>query len=234
LLVWGGDPVFLSYWMRRSGLADVLPSLRSETVYLGVSAGSIAATATFAETYREPRRGNGDALSTEDIVFTTPDGELARILVTARASDWLTLRSSPTWTTRITKTRPSPSSGPRGFRRRPTRSTTRPPSRRPTATSRWSPRGTGGCSAPSATSLREPAGDLAARPVGERPARAAVAMLGPSAPPAPTIGREPVRRTSLPAHASVMRHARRRRRSRSVLDGGIDERLQLATEVEGA
>jgi dipeptidase E len=46
-------------------------------------AGSIAATATFAETYREPRRGNGDALSTEDIVFTTPDGELARILVTA-------------------------------------------------------------------------------------------------------------------------------------------------------
>jgi dipeptidase E len=35
LLVWGGDPVFLSYWMRRSGLADVLPSLPSETVYLG-------------------------------------------------------------------------------------------------------------------------------------------------------------------------------------------------------
>jgi len=46
LLVWGGDPVFLSHWMRRSGLADVLPSLPSETVYLGVSAGSIAATST--------------------------------------------------------------------------------------------------------------------------------------------------------------------------------------------
>jgi Peptidase family S51 len=68
LLVWGGDPVFLAYWMRRSGLAGVLPSLPSETVYLGVSAGSIAATSTFAETYREPRRGSGEALSTEDIV----------------------------------------------------------------------------------------------------------------------------------------------------------------------
>jgi dipeptidase E len=44
LLVWGGDPVFLSYWMRRSGLADILPSLPSETVYVGVSAGSIATT----------------------------------------------------------------------------------------------------------------------------------------------------------------------------------------------
>jgi dipeptidase E len=62
-LVWGGDPVFLSYWMRRSGLADLLPSLPSQTVYLGVSAGSIAATSTFAETYRDPRRGSGEALS---------------------------------------------------------------------------------------------------------------------------------------------------------------------------
>src|SRR4029077_18403723 len=54
LLVWGGDPGFLSYWMRRAWAADVLPSLPSETVYLGVSAGSIAATSTFAETYTEP------------------------------------------------------------------------------------------------------------------------------------------------------------------------------------
>jgi dipeptidase E len=84
LLVWGGDPVFLSYWMRWSGLADVLPSLPRETVYLGVSAGSIAATSTFAETYRDPRRGSGEALSTEDIVFDTPDGELRMILVKAQ------------------------------------------------------------------------------------------------------------------------------------------------------
>jgi dipeptidase E len=70
--------------MQRSGFADILHSLPGETVYLGVSAGSIAATSTFAETYSEPRRGSGEALSTEDVVFVTPDGELRRILVKAQ------------------------------------------------------------------------------------------------------------------------------------------------------
>jgi dipeptidase E len=84
VLVWGGDPVFLAYWMRQSGLADLLPSLRHGIVYLGVSAGSMAATSTFAETYHEPRRGSGDALSAEEIVFVTPEGELRMILVAAQ------------------------------------------------------------------------------------------------------------------------------------------------------
>jgi dipeptidase E len=43
LLVWGGDVMYLVYWMRQSGLADLLPSL-SELVYVGVSAGSIVVT----------------------------------------------------------------------------------------------------------------------------------------------------------------------------------------------
>jgi dipeptidase E len=43
LLVWGGDVLYLCHWMRQSGLADLLPSL-SESVYVGVSAGSIAVT----------------------------------------------------------------------------------------------------------------------------------------------------------------------------------------------
>jgi dipeptidase E len=43
LLVWGGDVLYLTYWMRQSGLADLLPSLR-ESVYVGVSAGSIVVT----------------------------------------------------------------------------------------------------------------------------------------------------------------------------------------------
>ncbi len=51
LLVWGGDPLYLSHWMRQSGLAGLLPSLRREMVYVGVSAGSMAATTTFGETY---------------------------------------------------------------------------------------------------------------------------------------------------------------------------------------
>jgi dipeptidase E len=43
LLVWGGDVLYLCYWMRESGLADLLPSL-SQLVYVGVSAGSIVTT----------------------------------------------------------------------------------------------------------------------------------------------------------------------------------------------
>jgi dipeptidase E len=43
LLVWGGHVMYLCYWMRQSGLADLLPSL-SDLVYVGVSAGSIVTT----------------------------------------------------------------------------------------------------------------------------------------------------------------------------------------------
>src|SRR3954447_12178966 len=42
LLVNGGDPLYLCYWMRQSGLADLLPSLNS--VYVGLSAGSMVMT----------------------------------------------------------------------------------------------------------------------------------------------------------------------------------------------
>lgn len=40
LLVDGGDATYLAHWVRASGLADVLPSLR-DTVWVGVSAGSM-------------------------------------------------------------------------------------------------------------------------------------------------------------------------------------------------
>jgi dipeptidase E len=43
LLVGGGDPMYLCHWMRQSGLADLLPSLR-EKVYVGVSGGSMVVT----------------------------------------------------------------------------------------------------------------------------------------------------------------------------------------------
>jgi dipeptidase E len=43
LLVNGGDPVYLCHWMRESGLAGLLPSLR-DTVYVGLSAGSMVLT----------------------------------------------------------------------------------------------------------------------------------------------------------------------------------------------
>jgi len=49
LLVNGGDPLYLCYWMRQSGLADLLPSL--ETVYVGLSAGSLVMTPNIGEDF---------------------------------------------------------------------------------------------------------------------------------------------------------------------------------------
>jgi dipeptidase E len=86
LLVWGGDPLFLAGWMRRSGLTGLLPTLRPEAVYVGVSAGSIATAATFVETYLDPPRGSDGPLKSEDVVFGTPDGEVDRILVTGQGA----------------------------------------------------------------------------------------------------------------------------------------------------
>jgi len=86
LLVWGGDPLFLASWMRRSGLTDLLPTLRSEAVYVGVSAGSMVAAATFVETYPEPPRGDDEPLKSEGIVFATPQGDLDRLLVTGQGA----------------------------------------------------------------------------------------------------------------------------------------------------
>jgi dipeptidase E len=83
LLVWGGDPVYLSYWMKHSGLADLFPSLRPETVYVGVSAGSIAMAARFGETYFDQPKCSGERISSEDIVFVRPEGEITMTLVMA-------------------------------------------------------------------------------------------------------------------------------------------------------
>jgi len=86
LLVWGGDPVYLAYWMRHSGLADFLSSLRSQMVYVGVSAGSMAASSTFGENYTGAPSGYHDALTSEAFSFTTVEGEVASLLVTAHGA----------------------------------------------------------------------------------------------------------------------------------------------------
>src|SRR5256885_5652000 len=69
LLVWGGSPLYLCYWMRQSGLADLLPSLRRETVYVGTSGGAMVATPDFGgATYdeSEPVTGSDKALGLVD------------------------------------------------------------------------------------------------------------------------------------------------------------------------
>jgi dipeptidase E len=60
LLVEGGDPMYLCYWMRQSGLADLFPSL-GDTVYVGLSAGSMVMTPCIGQDFvRWSRPGGGD------------------------------------------------------------------------------------------------------------------------------------------------------------------------------
>ena len=71
LLVWGGSPLYLCYWMRQSGLADLLPSLRPETVYVGTSGGAMVATPDFGgATYdeSEPLTGSDKALGLVELL----------------------------------------------------------------------------------------------------------------------------------------------------------------------
>jgi dipeptidase E len=60
LLVDGGDAAFLCHWMRQSGLADLLPTL-PETVWVGVSAGSMVMTPRIGDDFvnwRSPAGGD--------------------------------------------------------------------------------------------------------------------------------------------------------------------------------
>jgi len=66
LLVDGGDPLYLSYWMRQSGLADLLPSLRA--VYVGLSAGSMVMTPSIGQDFVRwtPPTGGDETLGIVD------------------------------------------------------------------------------------------------------------------------------------------------------------------------
>jgi dipeptidase E len=70
LLVGGGDPLYLCYWIEQSGLADLLPSLR-ETVWVGVSAGSLVMGPNVGEefVYGSPPTGGDRALGLVDFAM---------------------------------------------------------------------------------------------------------------------------------------------------------------------
>jgi dipeptidase E len=64
LLVGGGDPLYLCYWMQQSGLADLLTGQElRETVYVGMSAGSMVLAPNIGQEFvnwRPPNAGDGD------------------------------------------------------------------------------------------------------------------------------------------------------------------------------
>jgi dipeptidase E len=59
LLVDGGEAMYLASWMRQSGLADLLPSLH-ETVWVGVSAGSMVMTPRIGREFLDWKPDGGD------------------------------------------------------------------------------------------------------------------------------------------------------------------------------
>ena len=77
LLVNGGDPLYLCYWMRQSGLVDLLPSL-NETAYVGLSAGSLVMTRRIGEDFVnwKPPTGGDETLGVVDFsIFPHLDHE---------------------------------------------------------------------------------------------------------------------------------------------------------------
>ena len=128
LLVAGGDVLYLSHWMRQSGLADLLPSL-SETVWVGLSAGSLVMT---------PLRRR----RLHPVATARRRGDHLGCRLTSRSVPIWLLTGSPAtpWLKRSTGQQASPT--------RPTPWTTRRRSRWSAGTSTSSPRATGSSCAP--------------------------------------------------------------------------------------
>ena len=90
LLVGGGDPLYLCYWMRQSGLADLLPSLR-EAVYVGLSAGSMVMTPRIGKDFvgwTSPTGGDSTLGIVDFSIFPHLDHELLPENSMADAERW--------------------------------------------------------------------------------------------------------------------------------------------------
>jgi dipeptidase E len=89
LLVAGGDALYLYHWMRESGLVDLLPFL-TETVWVGLSAGSMVMTPRIGEDFvgwRSPT-GSDETLGLVDFSICphlAPDGMPGNSMAEAEA-----------------------------------------------------------------------------------------------------------------------------------------------------
>lgn len=90
LLVCGGDALYLHHWMRESGLADLFSSL-NETVYVGLSAGSMVMAPHIGEEFVgwKPPAGGDHALGMVDFaIFPHVDNPLCPENTMADAESW--------------------------------------------------------------------------------------------------------------------------------------------------
>jgi dipeptidase E len=98
LLVAGGDALYLCHWMRQSGLADLLPSLRS--VYVGMSAGSMVMAPNIGEFFVgwTPPNGGDKTLSLVDFaMFPHVDHEMLPYNTMAAAEKWAAGMQGPAY-----------------------------------------------------------------------------------------------------------------------------------------
>ena len=96
LLVNGGDALYLSHWMRQSGLADLLPSLRA--VWVGLSGGSMVMAPSIGEEFVSwtPPTGGDEALGIVDFsIFPHLDHENHPENSMADAEKWAAKISAP-------------------------------------------------------------------------------------------------------------------------------------------
>ena len=89
LLVDGGDATYLAHWMRESGLADLMASL-PETVWVGVSAGSMVMTPRIGDDFTQWRSPTGDDSTLGVVDFSicphlAPDGMPGNSMAEAEA-----------------------------------------------------------------------------------------------------------------------------------------------------
>jgi dipeptidase E len=99
LLVAGGDALYLCYWMQQSGLADLLPSL-TDTVWVGLSAGSMVMTPRIGDAFVEWRPPTGGDRTLGLVEFSicphlAPDGMPGNTMAEAEA--WAASIESPAY-----------------------------------------------------------------------------------------------------------------------------------------
>jgi dipeptidase E len=98
LLVSGGDALFLCHWMRKSGLADLLPSLNA--VYVGMSAGSMVMAPNIGEFFVgwTPPNGSDETLGLVDFaMFPHLDHEMLPGNTMAAAEKWAAEMQGPAY-----------------------------------------------------------------------------------------------------------------------------------------
>jgi dipeptidase E len=98
LLVNGGDPMYLDHWMRQSGLADLLPSLRA--VYVGLSAGSMVMAPRIGKDFVgwKPPTGGDETLGIVDFaLFPHLDHEMLPHNTMAHAERWAAAMPVPAY-----------------------------------------------------------------------------------------------------------------------------------------